>query len=73
MLLVDLLPGSERALPSATLGRWIEGYYLDAEGAVPTDPIFRALWSRVFAHDPVGLGAVENPQVEPLDLSGVDT
>jgi GNAT superfamily N-acetyltransferase len=72
MLLVDLLAGSERALPSATRGRWIEGYYLAAEGAVPTDPTFRALRARVFAHDPVGFGAVENPQVEPLDLSGVD-
>ena len=72
MLLVDVLPGPERALSSATLARWVDGYYRAAEGAVPTDPTYRALVARVLARDPVGLGAIENPEVAPLDLSGAD-
>lgn len=70
MLLVDLLPGSERALPSANPngGRRL----LPAAEALYPPIRHSRPCGHVFAHDPVGFGAIENPEVEPLDLSGVD-
>lgn len=70
MLLVDLLPGIGQPLSSERVGRWVQGYYLAAEGAVPTDSTYEALLARVFSRDEIGLGSIDHPEVDPLVVNG---
>lgn len=72
MLLVDLLADVGKPLSSERLARWVEGSYVAAEGVVPTDPTYEALMARVLARDPVGLGAIAHPEVDPLVVTHVD-